>query len=71
MRGDPRVYTVRITMLEEYEAWVVAPDAFTAKHIAENGGYESVYATGAVLRRTVHQPKLVRDMTPEDVPRDY
>lgn len=25
MRGDPRVYTVRITMLEEYEAWVIAP----------------------------------------------
>lgn len=71
MRGDPRVYNVRVTMLEEYECWVVAPDAFTAKLMAERGEYSSVWATGRILRRSVHQPKLQRDMAPEDVPVDY
>jgi hypothetical protein len=70
MRGDPRVYNVRITMTEEYESYVIAPDARTAKRMAERGEYSSVWATGRIIRRTVHEPRLERDMTPEDVPVD-
>jgi hypothetical protein len=67
VRGDPNVYRVRITMTEEYEAWVVAPDGESARRCAREGRYEDVWATGHILRRTVHEAKLMRDMTPDDV----
>lgn len=70
MRGDPRVYSVTIHMTEEYECWVVAPDAFTAKRMAEQGEYASVWATGRILRRSVMQPRWDRDMRPEEIPVD-